>query len=78
MLEPAPVADLAGRGSETILLVEDDEMVRVLRAQSLQMRGYTLLEARNAKEAIHLAEEHNEPVHLLLTDESVVQVRLYG
>ncbi|HXF92328.1 MAG TPA: response regulator [Nitrospiraceae bacterium] len=68
LLEPAPVPDLAGRGSETILLVEDDEMVRVLTRTILQMRGYTLLEARNAKEAIHLAEEHNEPIHLLLTD----------
>jgi PAS domain S-box-containing protein len=65
-----PVWDPTGvsRGSETILLVEDDEMVRILTRTILQMRGYALLEARNAKEAIHFAEEHNGPIHLLLTD----------
>jgi CheY-like chemotaxis protein len=66
--EPAPASTAAGRGSETILLVEDDEMVRFLTRTILQMRGYALLEARNAKEAIHFAEEHNGPIHLLLTD----------
>ncbi len=63
---PAPTA--TGGGSETILLVEDDEMVRVLTRTILEMRGYALLEARNAKEALHLAEEHSGPIHLLLTD----------
>ncbi|MEW6245990.1 MAG: response regulator [Nitrospirota bacterium] len=66
--EPIPAQVAVGGGSETILLVEDDEMVRVLTRTILQMRGYALLEARNAKEALHLAEEHSGPIHLLLTD----------
>ncbi|MGH7206263.1 MAG: response regulator [Nitrospiraceae bacterium] len=66
--EPAPARPEVLRGTETILLVEDDEMVRALGLTILQLRGYTILEARNAKEALHLAEEHQGPIHLMLTD----------
>jgi CheY-like chemotaxis protein len=66
--ESAPSRPEVLRGTETILLVEDDEMVRALGQTILQLRGYTILEARNAKEALHVAEEHQGPIHLMLTD----------
>jgi CheY-like chemotaxis protein len=55
-------------GNETILLVEDDEDVRTLARQILQEQGYTLLEAENGEEALHLVAHHDGPIHLLLTD----------
>jgi CheY-like chemotaxis protein len=66
--EPAPARSEILRGTETILLVEDDERVRAIGQTILQTHGYTILEARNAKEALHLARKHQGPIHLLLTD----------
>jgi len=56
------------RGSETILLVEDKEMVRTLVHKILTEFGYTVLEARNGNEALSTAQQSVEPIHLLLTD----------
>jgi len=56
------------RGSETILIVEDDEPVRKLSTQILKRQGYAILEAGNGNEALHLCEERKQPVHLILTD----------
>jgi len=55
-------------GSETMLLVEDEDMVRRLARLSLERRGYRVLEAAGADEALRLAAEFDEPIHLLLTD----------
>jgi two-component system cell cycle sensor histidine kinase/response regulator CckA len=55
-------------GSETILLVEDDEKVRALASDILRSSGYTILEAGNGAEALALAESYTDPIHLLLTD----------
>ena len=55
-------------GHETILLVEDDEDVRNLTRRVLQNQGYTLLEAQDAQEALHLSVRYSGPIHLLLTD----------
>jgi CheY-like chemotaxis protein len=55
-------------GSETILLVEDEESLRDVVRESLQAFGYTLLEARHGGEALLIAESHAGPIHLLLTD----------
>ena len=55
-------------GSETILLVEDDDRVRDLVLHILRAQGYTLLEALNGHEALRLAADHAGPIHLLLTD----------
>ena len=55
-------------GDETILLVEDAEGVRDLALRVLQMQGYTVLEARNGAEALQLASQYTNSIHLLLTD----------
>lgn len=56
------------RGSETILLVEDEEGVRRLVREVLGRRGYRMLEARSGPQAIEIACQHPGPIHLLLTD----------
>jgi nitrogen-specific signal transduction histidine kinase len=63
---PAPVP--APRGWETILLVEDEESVRVFARTVLEKQGYTVLEARQGREAVLRLEEHAGPVHLIITD----------
>ena len=63
-------------GTETILLAEDEEMVRNLARESLKMFGYTVLEAANAEAALLISQQHDGPIHLLLTD--VVMPRMSG
>jgi PAS domain S-box-containing protein len=60
-------ADLP-RGTETVLVVEDDPNVQDLMASTLRMQGYTVLQAANAPEALRLADEHGGDLHLLLSD----------
>jgi two-component system cell cycle sensor histidine kinase/response regulator CckA len=55
------------RGSETILLVEDEESLRVLIAGLLESNGYKVVQAADGKEAIRLA-SRNGPMDLLMTD----------
>ncbi|RLB34817.1 MAG: hybrid sensor histidine kinase/response regulator [Deltaproteobacteria bacterium] len=55
-------------GSETILFVDDDDMVRNIGVKTLQMRGYKVLEARSPKEALDISARYQGPIHLLLTD----------
>jgi len=55
-------------GTETILLVEDEEMVRKLARQILATQGYRVLEATNGEEALRMCEHDQEPIELLLTD----------
>jgi GAF domain-containing protein len=55
-------------GSETILLVEDEEGVRELVRDLLRERGYTVLEAGHGAEALDVARRHGGPIDLLLTD----------
>jgi len=56
------------RGTETVLLVEDAAAVRAVAKQVLQRQGYTVLEAPHGEAALHLAQKHRGPIHLLLTD----------
>lgn len=55
-------------GSQTVLLVEDESMVRELVASVLQSGGYTVIKARHSTEALYFNGEFDGPVHLLLTD----------
>lgn len=64
--EEEPVRTVA-RGSETILVVEDDEDVRNYSSESLRELGYTVLEARNARAALQMLERHAE-VAVIFTD----------
>ena len=61
-------SDDSRRGSETILLVEDETHVRELVAQMLQASGYTVLTAADPAAALTLSDRHPGPIHLLLTD----------
>jgi len=56
------------RGSETILIVEDNEDVRKLAMRVLEKQGYNVLEAPNGDDALHLPNERKESVHLILVD----------
>ncbi len=64
--DPRPAE--APRGSETILLVEDEGMVRNFVQTVLQTHGYTVLAAWDGGEALRLSKEHAGPIALLLTD----------
>ncbi len=61
-----PAADLTGHG--TILLVEDEEGLRVLNARGLTSRGYTVMEAGNGVEAIEVLERHGGNIDLVVSD----------
>jgi PAS domain S-box-containing protein len=63
----APAAG-AATGSGTILFVEDDESIRTLSTRMLRHHGFTVLPARHAAEALHLAADSNRRIDLLLTD----------
>ena len=68
-LADQPLAQDVGRKTRaTILLVEDDPRVRQVTAEVLTMVGHTLLEARNAAEALQIFEEHAGGIQLLITD----------
>jgi two-component system cell cycle sensor histidine kinase/response regulator CckA len=63
-----PISHAAAGGSETVLLVEDEDSVRQLVRETLESRGYHLLEAANGKDALALAAAHPDPIHLVITD----------
>jgi PAS domain S-box-containing protein len=56
------------RGTETILLVEDQDGIRDLVREFLHNNDYTVLHAVDGNEALHIADEYKHPIHLLLTD----------
>ena len=69
-----PVIELGG--SETVLIVEDDDGLRKLAQEVLQSYGYRILAAENGEEALMVGNEHEGPIHLLLTD--VVMLKMGG
>ncbi len=75
--DPEPPGPLPPtRGPQTILLVEDEPMIRDITRQMLEQKGFCVLSADNPTEALHLARHHHDPIHLLLTD--VVMPRMSG
>ena len=59
----------SAQGSETILVVEDEEVVRRVACIILQRNGYHILQAANGEEALRLAQGQNgKPIHLMVTD----------
>ena len=58
----------APAGTETVLLVEDQEGIRDLVREFLQRKGYTVLHAVDGDDALRIAGALNEPIHLLITD----------
>ncbi|MDH3675232.1 MAG: PAS domain S-box protein, partial [Anaerolineae bacterium] len=56
------------RGSETILLVEDEPAVREIAARTLRGQDYIVLEAVDGQDALHRSREHGDNIQLLLTD----------
>lgn len=72
--EPAEVAEKSevtselARGSETVLLVEDEDEVRKVTSEILRSAGYYVLEARHGKAALQIAEQHPDAIDLLIAD----------
>ena len=56
------------KGSETVLICEDDPAVRRLAARMLSRAGYAVLQAKDGEEALRADTEHPHPIHVLLTD----------
>ncbi|WP_017302068.1 response regulator [Nodosilinea nodulosa] len=82
VLEPMPQERVVEQsralpyGTETVLVVEDEDAVRALEITILQRCGYRVLEAANGSKALHLAEQEQGPIHLLISD--VVMPHLGG
>ncbi|MFN7964855.1 MAG: PAS domain S-box protein [Acidobacteriota bacterium] len=71
---PAEPAREAPRGTETVLVVEDEEAVRSLTCQVLRSKGYAVLEARHGADALDVVTNHPQPIQLLLTDLVMPQI----
>jgi len=75
---PGAKVSLAAKleGSETILVVEDEDGLRTLLCRFFRLYGYNVLEARHGGEALLLCERHSGPIQLMITD--VVMPQMSG
>ena len=74
--ETKVAASPSSRGSETILLVEDDEALRTMITEIVEGGGYSAIAASDGAQALLLAKAHDGPIHLVLTD--IVMPRIGG
>jgi nitrogen-specific signal transduction histidine kinase/ActR/RegA family two-component response regulator len=70
------VGEQASRGTETVLLAEDEESLRLMFREVIERAGYVVLEAASPEAAFAVSESHEGPIHLLVTD--VVMPRMGG
>jgi two-component system cell cycle sensor histidine kinase/response regulator CckA len=75
-LERSPAAPSTQRGTETVLLVEDEESVRSVAQRMLERNGYRVIVARDSEDALRLSDELGDQIDVLLTD--VVMPRMSG
>jgi two-component system cell cycle sensor histidine kinase/response regulator CckA len=68
LAEVSQVPDRCEWGAETVLLVEDEELVRQVTRRILARHGYTVLESASGPDALAVSREHAGPIHLMLTD----------
>jgi len=74
--EPAHQRRESFRGSETILVVEDEQSLRKLISRVLKAGGYKVLQAQHGNEALHISKEYKKPIAILVTD--VVMPKIGG
>jgi two-component system, cell cycle sensor histidine kinase and response regulator CckA len=68
MRPPTPLQTAVQRGSETVLLVEDEGSLREMTAELLRKEGYNVLEAPDGPTAIACSTDYKDPIHVLLAD----------
>jgi PAS domain S-box-containing protein len=68
LFDPTVPIEAPARGSETVLLVEDDDAVRTLARDVLKRNGYRVLEARQGAEALRICQQRAGAIHLMVTD----------
>jgi two-component system, cell cycle sensor histidine kinase and response regulator CckA len=71
---PPTITSSLPRGVETVLLVEDEETVRMLASRTLRLLGYTVLEASNGAAALQIVVRQCTPIHALLADMTMPQI----
>ena len=67
-VQPVVEEQRPAQGSETVLLVEDDESILNLGVAILESFGYTILSAQSPEQALTFVRQHADPIHLLITD----------
>jgi CheY-like chemotaxis protein len=65
---PGPAGTVTTRGSETVLVVEDEDVVRMLALLSLEAQGYSVLAAADGEDALRLVQDRNPAIDILVTD----------
>ncbi|MGD1022248.1 MAG: response regulator [Candidatus Sulfotelmatobacter sp.] len=74
--EPDSLVESVSRGTETLLLVEDEDALRQAESEFLSLQGYTVLQARDGLDAMAVANNYRSRIHLAVTD--VVMPRVSG
>ncbi|MBI5605356.1 MAG: response regulator [Deltaproteobacteria bacterium] len=68
LIDGAQASYLPMKGSETILIVEDEASLRASIKEGLEIDGYTVLDAGSGREALSISRDHKKPIHLFLSD----------